>query len=375
MAKPKHIAVDAHNPVIEVKWKTIQTTRGPKTNIVKVTPGKNRPRKRSLRKSPHTGLDFQTYDQGDFHDMPDPLKFPSKVRLSCILEICPLETPLFQTQNEFLREWQNHKELYLDILLQLEGPPEPQECSHCVRDGTYRCLDCFRRPLFCTSWFRENHRSHPFHWVEQWTGNHFQESSLRLARLTLHLGHDGGVCPSGVREGPQEVPDEEWEPSKPGARPPHLWVTDTPGYLVVVDASGIHYYNLAYCNCSDIDWCDTGHDNIQLLGAGLFPASTAFPSIVFTFKVLEHFLRDNVECGIAAMNYFSKLKTITSNVFPHLVPDEYRELLWVARICRVLKLFKWNGFGHDLSVIYRILTSQLHSSGAYFGLTPPLSPY
>ncbi|KIK73640.1 hypothetical protein PAXRUDRAFT_177893, partial [Paxillus rubicundulus Ve08.2h10] len=71
--------------------------------------------------------------------------------------------------NEFLREWQDHKELYLDILLQLEGPPEPWKCSHCLRDGTYRCPDCFGRPLFCTPCCRENHRTHPFHWVEQWT--------------------------------------------------------------------------------------------------------------------------------------------------------------------------------------------------------------
>ncbi|KIK73201.1 hypothetical protein PAXRUDRAFT_90314, partial [Paxillus rubicundulus Ve08.2h10] len=27
--------------------------------------------------------------------------------------------------------------------------------------------------------------------------------------------------------------------------------------------------------------------------------------------------------------------------------DQYRGLLWVARIWRVLKLFKWNGFEHD----------------------------
>ncbi|KIK75028.1 hypothetical protein PAXRUDRAFT_41281, partial [Paxillus rubicundulus Ve08.2h10] len=29
----------------------------------------------------------------------------------------------------------------------------------------------------------------------------------------------------------------------------------------------------------------------------------------------------------------------------------YRELLWVARIWRVLKLLKWNGFGHDLRAV------------------------
>ncbi|KIK72549.1 hypothetical protein PAXRUDRAFT_180466, partial [Paxillus rubicundulus Ve08.2h10] len=31
--------------------------------------------------------------------------------------------------------------------------------------------------------------------------------------------------------------------------------------------------------------------------------------------------------------------------------DWYRELLWVARIWRVLKLLKWNGFGHDPRVV------------------------
>ncbi|KIK78831.1 hypothetical protein PAXRUDRAFT_162952, partial [Paxillus rubicundulus Ve08.2h10] len=59
----------------------------------------------------------------------------------------------------------------------------------------------------------------------------------------------------------------------------------------------------------------------------------------------------DVECGTAAVNYFSKLKRITSNMFPHLVLDQYRELLWVARIWRVLKLFKCNGFGHDLRAV------------------------
>ncbi|KIK72134.1 hypothetical protein PAXRUDRAFT_90464, partial [Paxillus rubicundulus Ve08.2h10] len=61
-----------------------------------------------------------------------------------------------------------------------EGPPEPRKCSHCLGDGTYRCPDCFGRPLFCTSCCREIHRTHPFHRVEQWMGTHFQESSLRL---------------------------------------------------------------------------------------------------------------------------------------------------------------------------------------------------
>jgi hypothetical protein len=46
----------------------------------------------------------------------------------------------------------------------------------------------------------------------------------------------------------------------------------------------------------------------------------AQPRTVFTFNVLDDFIRDNLECGTSGMNYFSKLRRITSNVFPHLVP-------------------------------------------------------
>lgn len=41
---------------------------------------------------------------------------------------------------------------------------------------------------------------------------------------------------------------------------------------------------------------------------------------VFTFGVLDDFVRDNLECGTSALNYYSKLRRVTSNAFPHLVP-------------------------------------------------------
>ncbi|KAG2047574.1 hypothetical protein BDR06DRAFT_985116 [Suillus hirtellus] len=37
---------------------------------------------------------------------------------------------------------------------------------------------------------------------------------------------------------------------------------------------------------------------------------------------------------------------MTSSMFPHLVPDRYRELMRVARQWRQLKTMKWHGFGH-----------------------------
>ncbi|KAI6140502.1 hypothetical protein BKA82DRAFT_4450509 [Pisolithus tinctorius] len=66
-------------------------------------------------------------------------------------------------------------------------------------------------------------------------------------------------------------------------------------------------------------------------------------AVVLTL-VLDDFVRDNLECGTSGMNYYSKLRRVTSGVFPHLVPDRYQELLRVARQWRLLKLLKWNGF-------------------------------
>ncbi|KAG1845595.1 hypothetical protein C8R48DRAFT_750720 [Suillus tomentosus] len=110
----------------------------------------------------------------------------------------------------------------------------------------------------------------------------------------------------------------------------------------IVDKSGVHTHIVKYCTCPEADAAD-----IQLFNMGLFPASFIEPKTAFTFDVLNDFLLDNLECGTSAMNYYSKLRRMTMSVFPHLVPDRYRELMRVARQWRKLKLLKWNGFGHE----------------------------
>ncbi|KAG2341740.1 hypothetical protein BDR05DRAFT_976855 [Suillus weaverae] len=86
--------------------------------------------------------------------------------------------------------------------------------------------------------------------------------------------------------------------------------------------------------------------DIQMFRHGFFPASFNRLKTVFTFGVLDDFLLDNLECGTLAMNYYSKLWRMTSSMFPHLVPDRYRELMRVAQQWRQLKIMKWHGFGH-----------------------------
>ncbi|KAF8833305.1 hypothetical protein BDN67DRAFT_992862 [Paxillus ammoniavirescens] len=110
--------------------------------------------------------------------------------------------------------------------------------------------------------------------------------------------------------------------------------------LTMVDITGLHFSRIQYCHCPE-----TEAAHLQLLRVNMFPASIQNPCTTFTFRVLDDFLRDNVECGMAAMNYFSKLRQITSNIFPHLVPDQYREFMGAARIWRLLKLLKWSGMG------------------------------
>ncbi|KAG1884016.1 hypothetical protein F4604DRAFT_1525488, partial [Suillus subluteus] len=126
----------------------------------------------------------------------------------------------------------------------------------------------------------------------------------------------------------------------------------------VVDTSGVHSLMIRFCRCASA----LGPD-MQLFEIGLFPASFTLPKTVFTFAVLDDFLLDNLECGTSAMNYYSKLRRITSSIFPHLVPvsgidvldciahnvqkDRYRELMRVGRQWRQLKQLKWHGFGHE----------------------------
>ncbi|KAG1863869.1 hypothetical protein F4604DRAFT_1683495 [Suillus subluteus] len=111
--------------------------------------------------------------------------------------------------------------------------------------------------------------------------------------------------------------------------------------MVIIDKSGVHRLEIRCCDCPNALSPD-----IQMFRHGFFPASFNRPKTAFTFRVLDDFLLDNLECGTSAMNYYSKLWRMTSSMFPHLVPDRYRELMRVARQWRQLKTMKWHGSGH-----------------------------
>ncbi|KAG1725121.1 hypothetical protein EDB19DRAFT_1897823 [Suillus lakei] len=104
--------------------------------------------------------------------------------------------------------------------------------------------------------------------------------------------------------------------------------------MVIIDKSRVHRLEVRCCDCPNATSPD-----IQMFQHGFFPASFNRPKTVFTFRVLDDFLLDNLECGTSVLNYYSKLRRMTSSMFPHLVPDRYRELMR-------LKTMKWHSFDH-----------------------------
>jgi hypothetical protein len=86
--------------------------------------------------------------------------------------------------------------------------------------------------------------------------------------------------------------------------------------MTIVDCQGVFEMEVLFCGCrSRIMSRDE-----QLLRAGLFPATFKQIETLFTFSVLDNFLTDNLECKTAAQQYYSKLQSITSIMFPDHVP-------------------------------------------------------
>ncbi|KAG1892924.1 uncharacterized protein F5891DRAFT_1131426 [Suillus fuscotomentosus] len=254
-------------------------------------------------------------DQGSF----EPLQLP-KTMASSSFKI--------QSQNDYLRQWLPRQESYLHHFLYREAPPEDRRCIICQQDGVYKCQDCLGEPLYCTDCCRSQHRSNPFHWISQWNGRFFERSCLAHVGLIIYLGHDGKQCPAVTDQWnlfEEDEPEDLLEPEDlPFVSGPEFQPKENT--MVIVDKSGVHHLEVRCCECQNAMSPD-----IQMFRHGFFPASFNRPKTVFTFRVLNDFLLDSLECGTLAMNYYNKLRRMTSSMFPHLVPDRYRELMRVAR--------------------------------------------
>jgi hypothetical protein len=93
--------------------------------------------------------------------------------------------------------------------------------------------------------------------------------------------------------------------------------------LTIIDRSGVFEMEAVFCVCSKDANCDK-----LLLQIGLFPATFISIKTVFTFAVLDDFLKDNLECKTTAQQYYAKLQSMTSKMFPDLVPVRFQILCY-----------------------------------------------
>lgn len=70
---------------------------------------------------------------------------------------------------------------------------------------------------------------------------------------------------------------------------------------------------------------------VQLLNAGLFPATSKQPQTAFTIRLLKHYSLFASQAQVSYERYYHVLERLTNNLKPHTVDDRYREFM---RCCR-----------------------------------------
>jgi len=98
--------------------------------------------------------------------------------------------------------------------------------------------------------------------------------------------------------------------SKPGRND-----KDNNPLITIIDRSGIHEIGTRWCCCPNAPERD-----MQLMAAGLFPATFRKPKTAFTFQVLEEFHLDNLECKTTPSQFISRLRRLTNNEFLNTMP-------------------------------------------------------
>ncbi|KAH8079451.1 hypothetical protein BXZ70DRAFT_901686, partial [Cristinia sonorae] len=221
---------------------------------------------------------------------------------------------------DFMQDWLPKQNEYLQAILESEAPwgDESPVCSQCTQPAQFRCKDCLPSQIFCAACCCKSHRFQPFHRMDEWQGEYFHPCSKWQLRVGLYIsfGHGGDSC----------------EQSQDSFKNP---------ILTVVHTNGLHFIQARFCvcRCEPLDR--------QCIAAGLYPASQRRVRTVFTQQVLDDCILDRVECKTTTHNYFAKLRRLTSDTFPHLVADRYRELLRCVRQWIWIRARMKSGTAHD----------------------------
>ena len=109
-------------------------------------------------------------------------------------------------------------------------------------------------------------------------------------------------------------------------------------WMTITDITGVHALPVHICDCAG-----SPQTYLQLLELGIYPVTYDRPQSAFTTRLLDDFDLDNLETKCSAQSYYEKLRRLTSNTYPYLIPDRYREFMTCARQWRNLNQHKRAG--------------------------------
>ncbi|KAJ7457113.1 hypothetical protein FB451DRAFT_1047708 [Mycena latifolia] len=193
-------------------------------------------------------------------------------------------------------------------------------CRDCGTEvGEYRCTDCLGGgELHCQHCLVQLAQTASLSSVYSGPVAFFSHKTLKKLGLRIQLGHWGRdrICPK-----PQHAPGDDF---------------------VIVDVSGVHEVGLDYCGCGS-----GVSQPIQLLCAGLYPATTSYPRSASSFNALRRFHLLSFESKCSAYEFYYSLARETDNTGLKPVKDRYHEFLRMARQWRHLEMLKRGARGHD----------------------------
>ena len=205
-----------------------------------------------------------------------------------------------QSQNEFLNEYLTWQHSILIQILKHESLPANPDCANCHQSSsTHRCQDCFGRNLWCGPCCVSVHKNVPFHCVQMWNDNFFEQSDLLTHEMELSLCHHPGDCSSDLHTLDVEVmSDLDISDDGDGPLDEHGWQesfeqgthSQSQSNLIIVTSTSIFKHSVRWCHCAN-----SSDKYVQLLHARLFPASFKNLQTAFTFEVLDHFQVDALE--------------------------------------------------------------------------------
>ncbi|EAU81208.2 hypothetical protein CC1G_09452 [Coprinopsis cinerea okayama7 len=313
----------------KVKFFPARRTPSPQKISSHNTPRKSTPRRRNVDDFNDEAIEFQLSD--------------TEIEASRL-------TNWSKSSNDYMAEWLPKQWAYLNELLAREFPATDLECSMCsVSDAPswWRCEGCTGSPIYCGNCCRIAHDRTPFHRVAKKEGPFFSPSWLWNCGVSVNL------CPTRTCE-PNDMityddPDTgeaassewtEYDDFTFGAKPEKRTVHGM-RVLVVVHTNGVHHLPFHFCHCLDA----VDHE-YQLLRHGFYPSTAKETRTVFTFELLDEYLLDSLETFTSTHHFYSKLRRLTNEPFPHVVPDRTRELRRAGRQWRHLKDLKRHGFAH-----------------------------